>query len=54
MSLLTENEALKEASQMGHLSQSRATSMISHINQETNTSASMIEETNVFNILKSE
>ena len=54
MSLLTENEALEEASQMRHLSQSRATLIMSHINQKTNISASVIKEINVFSILKSE
>ena len=39
---------------MRHLSQSRAISIISHTNQEINTSASVIKETNTFNILKSE
>ena len=54
MSLLAENEALEEVSQVGHLPQSRTTPMMSHINQETNTSASVIEKTNAFNTLKSE
>ena len=39
---------------MGHLSQSRATFMISHSNQETSTSASVIKKINAFNTLKSE
>ena len=54
MSFLTENEVLKEASQMRQLSQSKATFIISHINQKTSTSASVIEEINTFNTLKSE
>ena len=54
MSLLTENEALKKASQVGQLPQSGAVFMMSHINQETSTSAFMIKEINAFNILKSE
>ena len=53
-SLLTENEALKEASQVRQLPQSKATLMISHTNQETNTSASVIEKTNAFSTLKPE
>ena len=53
-SLLAENEALKEASQVGHLPQSRATPITSHINQETNTSASVIKETNASSTLKPE
>ena len=39
---------------MGHLSQSRATSITSHINQETNTSVSVIKEINAFSTLKPE
>ena len=39
---------------MRQLPQSRATSITSHINQETNTSASVIKKINAFNILKSE
>ena len=54
MSLLTENEALEETSQMRHLPQSRATSMMSYSNQETSTSAFVIEKTSAFSILKSE
>ena len=54
MSLLAENEALKEASQVGQLPQSGAALMISHINQETSTSASVIKEINAFSTLKSE
>ena len=54
MSLLAENEALKKASQMRQLPQSRATSIMSHINQETSTSASVIKEISAFSILKSE
>ena len=54
MSFLTENEVLKEASQMRHLPQFKATSIISHINQETSTSASVIKEINAFSTLKSE
>ena len=37
---------------MRHLSQSRTIFMMLYINQETNTSASVIEEINAFNILK--
>ena len=39
---------------MRHLPQFRATSITLHNNQKTSTSASVIEETNAFNILKSE
>ena len=54
MSLLTENETLKEASQVRQLPQLKATLIILHINQETSTSASVIEKINTFNTLKSE
>ena len=54
MLLLAENEALKDVSQMGHLSQSRATPITSHINQKTSTFTSVIEEINALNTLKSE
>ena len=54
MSLLTENEILKEVSQVGHLLQSRKTSIILHTNQKTNTFASVIKKINAFSILKSE
>ena len=39
---------------MGQLPQSRATPIMSHINQETNTSVSVIEETSASSILKPE
>ena len=39
---------------MKQLPQPRATSIISHINQEISTSASAIKKINTFNILKSE
>ena len=39
---------------MGHLPQSRATLITLHINQETSTSASVIEEINAFSTLKPE
>ena len=52
ISFLTENEVLKKAFQMRHLSQLRAILIILHINQKTNTSASVIEEINAFNTLK--
>ena len=39
---------------MKHLPQFRATLMILYINQEINTSASVIKKINVFSILKSE
>ena len=51
---MTENEALKKASQVGQLPQSKAALMISHINQETSTSASVIKEINAFSTLKPE
>ena len=54
ISLLTENEALKEASQVRQLPQAGAALITSYINQETNTFASVIKEINAFNILKSE
>ena len=54
MSLLTENEALEEVSQVGQLPQAEAALIMSHINQETSTSASVIEKTNESSILKSE
>ena len=54
MSLLVKNEALEEASQVGQLSQPKITLITSHINQEINTSASVIEKINAFSILKFE
>ena len=39
---------------MGYLPQSKTTFIISHINQETNTSVSVIKKINAFNILKFE
>ena len=54
MSLLTENEALEEASQVGQLSQVGAAPITSYINQETSTSASVIKKINALSTLKSE
>ena len=54
MSLLTKNEALEKASQVGQLPQSGAAPIISHINQKISTSVSVIKEINVFSTLKSE
>ena len=55
MSLLTENKALKKASQVEQLSQQRAISIISYINQETSTTSALaIEEISAFSTLKSE
>ena len=54
ISLLAENKALKKVSQMEHLSQFKAILIISHINQEINTFASVIKKINTFSTLKSE